>query len=328
MELKKRTGKCTEGVFWECVSEIGWSNKNGPDSTYVKRACLKAWTPEFGSSFRDILWEREGEVSRRFSTLERESLSDEERGEYYLGDDGFGDFCSHVVGMGKAVFEDELENPRKLFERARGSDYKEKFSYCIPHEANPQSTWEKWKEMHGQAADTTEEEWKKEWESGRYGYSDDTFEDYLERSRRQHIDHQIGDWSYLDPGHYVPYAKRYHRLSAAFVSELSHAEVLTKDEACALDFATLLMNYFESLVNGDTEVALGISDEATRAWWGLHYIDEDLGALRKSHAALLPMAGSPYGGENTINDHRIYMGGLPGFKCKEHYNFLRENAKS
>lgn len=321
MKMKKRTGKCTEDIFWDCVSEIGWKDKDEPHPNRVKRACLIAWTAEFGSSFWEILGEKEGEVSRQLSNYQPR-FSD---GEYSLGSDSFGDLCSHVVGLGRVTFQDEMENPQKVFWRARDENFREKFSYCIPHEANPQTTWEKWMEMHG-AAD--EKSWEEEWESGRYGHHDATFEEHVERTRRQHVDHQLGDWSYLDPGHYVPMAKRYHSLSSAFVAEMSSLEAPNNDEKAAMGFAALLMAYFGALVDGNTEDALSASDEALRAWWGLYYIDKDLGALRKVHAELLPMSEGQYGGENTINDHRIYMGGLPGFKCQHHYKLLQENAKS
>jgi hypothetical protein len=38
------------------------------------------------------------------------------------------------------------------------------------------------------------------------------------------------------------------------------------------------------------------------------------------------MSEGLYGGENTINDHRIYMGGLSGFKCQHHYKLLKKNT--
>lgn len=323
--MKKRIGTCTEDIFWECVSEIGWNDASSVNTGQAKRACLVAWTPEFGNSFREILGEKEGEVSRCFAELEKRGLSADERDEYYLGGDGFGDLCSHVVGLGRETFEDELRNPRKLFERVRDSKYQEKFSYCIPYEANPQTTWEKWVEMHAPDGNPNLEAWEEKWEQGGFGCSDETFEDYLERSRRQHLDHQLGDWAYMDAGHYAPLAKRYHRRSAALVAHLTEIDSPTADEQNALGFAALLMHYFGALVDGETEKALEASEEALRAWWGLHYIDEDLRGLRRSQADLLPMSDGLYGGENTINDHRIYMGGLKGFSCRAHYDALKRS---
>ncbi len=327
MKMKKRTGNCTEDIFWECVSEMGWDGGDGWDAT--KRECLFAWSPEFGSSFREILEAKELEVCSRFVDFAENNLSRNERDEYYLSDDGFGDFCSHVVGLGREVFVEEMENPRKLFERARDGDYQEKFSYCIPDKGEPDLSWERWVKMHAPQGVTSEDEWKKEWEASGYGEPDEIFEDHLDKMRRQLVDYQLGDWSYLDPGHYVPLSKRYHRRCAAFVADLAGLETRTCSEQDALGFATLLMHYFYALIEGRTEEALEASEEALRAWWGLHYIDKDLGALRKFQAELLPMAGNGmYGGENSINDHRIFMGGLPKFKSRHHYKLFLESLKS
>ncbi|MHC4432399.1 MAG: hypothetical protein ACYTBS_11215 [Planctomycetota bacterium] len=319
MELKKRSSSCTEDNFWECVAEIGWSKD--VDTSLAKRACLIAWTPEFGKSFREILEKRESEVYRRFLEFEKMDLSKRERDMYYMGDDSFGDFCSHVVGMGREVFMEEMENPRKLFERAKDGKYWEKFSYCIPYEPHPDTTWEKWVEMHRYA--TTEEEFEAE---RRYRDSDESFEEYMDNIRRSHKDWQMGDWAYLDPGHYVPLARRYHTRCGALVAALSSQESLTKEERQALDFATMLMGYFGALDLGKTEAALEASEGALQAWWGLYHIAEDLGALRKAHIDLLPMVSGVYGGENTINDHRRYMGGLEGFGCRHHLKMIREAA--
>jgi hypothetical protein len=283
---------------------------------------LIAWAPEFGKSFREILEKRESEVYKRFTEFERMDLSKRERDLYYMGDDSFGDFCSHVVGMGREVFMEEMENPRKLFERAKGGDYWEKFSYCIPYEPRPESTWEEWVKMHGYP--TTEEEFEAD---RRYNDYDESFEEHMDTILRNYKDWVMGDWAYLDPEHYVTLARRYHTRCGGLVAALSSQESLTKEEQWALDFATMLMGYFGALDLGKTEAALEASEEALRAWWGLYHIAKDLGALRQSHVDLLPMSSDgPYGGENTINDHRRYMGGLEGFKCRHHLKLIRDAA--
>jgi hypothetical protein len=319
MELKKRSGTCTEEIFWECVGEIGWRNK--PDAHDVKRACLMAWTPEFGSSFSRMFGVRKSQVYKRFIQYENEGLSEIERGEYYLGDDGFDDFCSHIVGLGRETFIREMENPRKMFERACDGDYFESFSYCIPHDVNRGTTWEWWVEMHRYP--TTKEEFESD-----HRYPTDkreSFEGFMVRIRRQHKDWQMGDWAYLDPDHYACRSRFYGDCCGAFVNALSNQESLTRYEQLALEFATMLMCYFGALDLGKTEDALEASEEALRAWWSLFHIDEDLGALREAHASLLPTRGNhTCGGENLINDHRLYMGGLEGFECRHHLKLIRE----
>jgi len=322
MEMKKRSGPCTEDLFWDCVAEIDWASK--PKTDQAKRAILLSWTPEFGAEFSKLLEQKERKVCKTFLAYEREELSERQRDQYYLGDDGFGDFCSHVVGMGREVFEAEVENPQKLFERACERNFKEKFSYCIPDAPSPDTTFETWVKMHRYPITQEDYDAEKRYDLNCLGDEDETFEEHMELIRRTHRDWQLGGWAYVDPGHYVPRAKSLHARAAAFVAAFEEGEELTRREGEAVVFATMLMHYFAAVVDGKTEEALLGSEEAMRAWWSLYYIDRNVGALRRQHSDLLPMAGGEYGGENLINDHRVFMGGLDEFKCRHHLNLLIE----
>jgi len=91
----------------------------------------------------------------------------------------------------------------------------------------------------------------------------------------------------------------------------------------------MLTRYFNLLVNEKTEEALAESESALRAWWGLYHLAENVGAFRSAHKDLLPMVGNgTYGGENLINDHREFMGGISGFKCKFHLKEIQQQKAS
>jgi len=317
MKLKKRTGICTEETFWECVAEINWPT--GDKSGMTKRECLLAWTMEFGISFRKIMEAKEGEVYRLFKSFQESDLSNRQRGEYYMGDDSFGDFCSHVVGMGREVFEAEMAEPMKLYKRACADAYVENFGYCIPYEPrHPTATLDEF--LEAREYPKTQEEWE-----GSFHFRDyDSYEDFQHMLNREYRHGRMGDWEMIETEYYAQMAELKHSHIAAFVAEMVDPSPW---ELKALEHATLLMKYLGDLLNGKTDEALVASASALEAWWGLYYIAKDLGELREKHADLLPMISrGQYGGENLINDHRIYMGGLEGFKCQYHLKQHRDAA--
>jgi len=318
MELKKRSGTCTEETFWEVISEIDWENNQ--DTSVIKRACLIAWAPEFGASFRKILDKKEGEVGR---ALEKYEDDPDEQRDYYLGDDGFGDMCSHVVGLGRETFEAEVADPKKLVKRAQKSDYVECFSYGIPYEARPDMTWEKWSKLFGYGM--TEKEFNNDY---RLEDRSETFEEHMESQKRAFRDYQLGDWALLDPDHYASMAKYHFNRLMKFKDAIAEDEgTPSTHEIIALDFVTLLILYFKDLVDGRTNSALAKSESAMHAWWGAHHVAVELGEIKQKHIEFLTMVGKTmYSGENLINDHRRYMGGKPAFKCKHHLKEFRESV--
>jgi len=320
MELTKRNKNCTEDIFWECVKEMDWASD--PDHDVVKRACLVAWTPEFGTEFSKVYGEKHSIVGKVFQEYAENDLSRRQRDEYYLGDDSFGDFCSHVVGMGREVFDAELANPEMLYERVVKGDYSESFGYCIPNTPSKDRGFEDFAKCMGY--DITEEEWKG---SYRETSRDETFEEYMKSIRDVYFNHTKGDWAYIMDEHYFKLANRYNDHLSEFVEELGGSSPSPDaDESEALALAKGLMVYFQAVLDRDREKAIKISETALESWWRLYYIAEDQGNLRAKHADLLPMGDQRHGGENTINDYRIYMGGLPKFKCMYHLHLIRKEA--
>lgn len=315
MEITKREGECAEGVFWECVAEIGWPVES---TTLTKATILRAWTPEFGTAFRKIMEAKTSHVYKVVGAAEKK-LDQKTRDSYYLSDDGLSDFCNHIVGMGWSVFEDETRHPEKLFKRAAAHDYEESFSYVIPYEPSTTRSFEEWAKTVGY--DIREENFSPSHMDER------SYEEYIASIRESHMECLRGDWRNIEPDHYAKSAERILPNCGAFLAALETPTV--EDEQMAVEFASVLTRYLNLLVNEKTEEALEMSEDALRAWWSLYHIAVDIKALRVAHAELLPMCGNgTYGGENLINDHRQYMGELSGFKCQFHLHEIRAKVKN
>lgn len=316
MEISKREGECSQDVFWDCVDEIGWPVES---ASLTKAAILRAWTPEFGASFRKILEKKTLQVHEVFVEHERRNLSERQRGMYSLSDDRISDFSNHVVGLGEKVFEEEISNPKKLFGRACNSDYKESFSYVIPYEPSWHGkTFEQWASAMGY--DLCKGNYEPLHDDGLNG-----FDDHVASLRENYQESIKGDWRKIEPDHYAKWANQISPKCSAFLSALKNPA--TEDEKTAVNYCKALIQYLDLLIGEDTDDALKLSEEALRSWWGLYHIAEDVGALRSVYAKLLPTSGSSrYSGENLINDHRQYMGNLPGFRCRFHLEKIRSTS--
>lgn len=318
MVISKREGKCSQEVFWECVSEIGWPVKN---TTLTGAKILRAWTPEFTVSFREILSEKASKVFRTFEEYEELEASQNQRGRYHLSDDGMSDFSNHVVGMGKTIFEEETKNPEKLFERAVALDYEENFSYAIPYppfSLGRELSFELWMKSRGYDLN------RSNFESS--SLDDRTFDEAMNDRNEAYLWYLEGDWRNIKAESYANKAERFLRSCEAFQDAVK--DPTSEGERVAAIMAGVLRFYFKLLVDQKTQAALDISEEALRSWWHLYYISEGGGDLRDSCRAHLPMRGNrTYAGENIINDHRQYMGELDGFKSQFHFWEIREEAK-
>ena len=313
MRITKRSGSCDENTFWQCVAEIKWPVES-VDRT--KAAIMRAWTPEFGTAFRNILVEKTSHVSKVFNAAEP-GLEQSERDRYYLSDDGLSDFCAHVVGLGQEIFLDETARTDRLVKRAIAEDYEENFSYCVPYEPTTTASFEEWCTSRSYAS--REEDWDPDDEN-------ETFDDYLAKIRENWTRCIKGDWWKIESSHYGPWAAQYLRPMTHFLAALS--EPSTEDERVAIDLAGTLRRYLNLLIEQNTEEALKISELALYSWWGLYHLAVDAGALRVAHVEILPMVGdSMYGGENLINDHREFLGDQPRFRCRFHLKQFQDKRK-
>lgn len=309
MKITKREGKCDEDTFWECVAEIGWPVE---DNDICKAKLLRAWTMEFGTEFRKIFDEKYNAVYAEVEAYEK-NVGQGKRG-YYLSDDGLSDFCAHIVGLGRKVYDEEMEDKSKMLARAVASDYEESFSYCFPHTPNSSATFEE----HCVT-------WSYELDQAKWSplYEGETFEIHVLNIRENWNAATKGDWYEIDPEHYANWAKKYLPGISEFLEALPRGGSADVLEGRAR--ATILKIYLEGLVDGNTDGALNFSEKALESWWHLYHLAEDVGCFRSAHAAMLPMTDNArHGGENLINDHRRLMGQMEGFSCMFHYKQIEE----
>lgn len=118
----------TESECWAIVEEIDWGNKYDTiDCGMVATMLAVRLGKEKADALKHFVRKKEHEINRAITKWEKD-----EGKSVGLGDDGFGDLCSHIVGMGKNLFEAHIANPSLAQERARKFMFGEKFSYCIP----------------------------------------------------------------------------------------------------------------------------------------------------------------------------------------------------
>lgn len=191
--MTKRTGACTEEVFWEEVAAIGWGTET-TDYKTVKPRLLDLWDNDFITSFRDLLHDAENRLYHRVEEYER--ANDVSCGQ---GDDGFGDLIAHCVGLGREYYERCMENPGLVVERGHAKygtpeSFTENFGYCIPYA--PQAPKE-----------TVEEAMQKiRNERAERGYADERMDE--DALMMEAINRVMGDKAYKEPRYYGAWARR------------------------------------------------------------------------------------------------------------------------
>jgi len=118
----------TEEEFWMIVEESGWG-RTSTDPTEIKNAIRVRLNFDVDriEAFHGIYRDKLGDVYQALDTI----------GGLGLGDDGFGDLCAHIVGLGKAEYDAVIADPLKGAARARApygtpEGFTESFSYAVP----------------------------------------------------------------------------------------------------------------------------------------------------------------------------------------------------
>lgn len=112
--------------FWKLVAELNWGHKSdGPGKTSDYKKVQK------------VLMQRlDAEGAERMSNTLHDLLNQLYKPLFHIegmGDDGYGDFRAHIIGLGKEEFEKALANPKTQEKRAEKYQFCESFTYCIPH---------------------------------------------------------------------------------------------------------------------------------------------------------------------------------------------------
>jgi hypothetical protein len=123
----------TEDEFWAIIGTMGWGRK---DTNYkrIKNAIRVRlnFDVERIETFHDIYRKKQGDIARVLDKAYYENSDG-----LGLGDDGFGDLTSHIVGMGKDEYTRVLNDPSLGKARAHApygspEGFTESFSYAVP----------------------------------------------------------------------------------------------------------------------------------------------------------------------------------------------------
>lgn len=109
--------------FWSEVEKIKWA-KNA-DADKIKARLLREWSPE-----------KAGRMREAFSYIKHQLYVRLDKVVQSCGDDGFDDLLSHIIGMGRDVYNANMEDPSLAQQRLRRGDVSESFAYCIPYEGD------------------------------------------------------------------------------------------------------------------------------------------------------------------------------------------------
>jgi hypothetical protein len=184
------TGTCTKDQFWAEVERLGWGTKT-TDYEAIKAEILERWDSEFLRTFKELYYEFEGKLYERVSNYAQAN-------NYYseLGDDGFGDLISHVIGLGYQFMEEGMEHPRRVIDRGRAYDFTEKFSYSLPDP--PRGAGLTYEQALAKARAENE----------RYDEDEDSAEDHELFLQVEAYEIMLGDKCHQEPGYYAAWAKR------------------------------------------------------------------------------------------------------------------------
>ena len=111
-----------ENTFWETIEPFGWGTTT-TDYQAIKIALMRQLTPEQAEGLHARLHLLMGALERKLR---------DEHIEIGLGDDSFGDLLAHVVGMGRQVYQQALQDPKTVQARGHRDDFSESFAYALP----------------------------------------------------------------------------------------------------------------------------------------------------------------------------------------------------
>jgi hypothetical protein len=116
---------------WRIISDLGWGVKDC-DINCISKELKEKLTTEEQLFLLNFVDEKEKNL---YKILENFANTRPEKFSHYFGvsDDSFGDLVSHIVGLGKTIYNDTCLNPILAKKRADRRDFEENFSYCFQH---------------------------------------------------------------------------------------------------------------------------------------------------------------------------------------------------
>lgn len=117
---------CSETEFFDIIEQYGWGTKT-VDYDAIKRDIMSKFTKSQSNQLQatfTILYRR----LYNFVTLyeKQNDVSCD------CGDDSFDDLLSHIIGMGRNEYNNSLDNPGLVIDRAHKYNFTESFAYALP----------------------------------------------------------------------------------------------------------------------------------------------------------------------------------------------------
>lgn len=112
--------------FWAAVDQAGWGRHK--DYNKVKAFFLERFSEKEADEFRAQFSDLKNKLARELDAWAK----DEDGKDWGMGDDSWGDFLAHIIGLGKREYDAVMRDPQKAYDRAQRNDYRESFAYGIP----------------------------------------------------------------------------------------------------------------------------------------------------------------------------------------------------
>lgn len=114
-----------EEEFWRIVKEIGWPNKT-PDLTPHNIKFLLLWKKDLCSNSLITVDEFKN-LGISFCCILSSKMNQNDINKTGLGDASYSDLLYHIVGLGKEVYNESLNNPELIIQRGHKGDFVESF---------------------------------------------------------------------------------------------------------------------------------------------------------------------------------------------------------
>lgn len=126
--------RLTTTNFWAIVQSLGWGRSY--DYKAMKADLISRLDEQQAKEFRGHFSRLKDALKKKLNDWEQDTGED-----LGVGDDGFDDLTSHIIGLGKREYDAVMRDPAKGAARASArygspDGYKESFAYAIPYESD------------------------------------------------------------------------------------------------------------------------------------------------------------------------------------------------
>ncbi len=116
--------------FWNLTEPYGWGTKTR-DYKAIKKDLMSKLTPEQANEMRATFDQLKGKLYHVVTKFEKDNHVSAD-----VGDDSFSDLLCHIIGLGKAEYEECLKDPMRVVERGQKGKFTESFGYALPWKAD------------------------------------------------------------------------------------------------------------------------------------------------------------------------------------------------